>query len=291
MRSPSKGENPRRSPFVKGTRVHRSNESIRQRRYDQVVRISSFWLRSIEVIVPLVYEQTSTGNHVMEFSAILWKIGLLLFVGALGLPIPENPILLGGGYAIYANLCPAIASLLLWYFMILSGDILLFALSLWSFRHPRIAGFLERRIGERRLRRYREAFASRGAVTMFLARFTFGIRAIAYVAAGAARYPWKRFVLFDGFSIAVQVLLFVGIGYCAGEHLEWARGATHRLIVVLGVLALITLAIAWLSAVLTKRVSAGKKSVAGPVQIRHRRSGGGHRRISNRPRTREKVRI
>ena len=62
-----------------------------------------------------------------------------------------------------------------------------------------------------------------GVSTMgFPEPFTFGIRALVYLAAGAARYPWQRFLAVDGVSVAAQVLLFVGIGYYAGERIQWA---------------------------------------------------------------------
>ena len=56
-----------------------------------------------------------------------WVIALTLFLGGLGAPVPENPILVGGGYVIYQDVSPPVFSLFLWYAAILGGDFFLFA--------------------------------------------------------------------------------------------------------------------------------------------------------------------
>jgi len=125
---------------------------------------------------------------------------------------------------------------LLWYLAIVAGDARLFAVSHWFFTRPAVAAFLKRVGGSNRLEAYRKAFAVRGGWTLFLARFTYGFRAVAYIAAGAAHYPWKRFLFVDGLSVVLQVILFVGVGYFAGEKIDWAEHASHKIILFLGIL-------------------------------------------------------
>jgi membrane protein DedA with SNARE-associated domain len=191
----------------------------------------------------------------MNIQSVSLMIALSLFLGGLGLPIPENPVLLGGGYAIFRQVSPVIISLLLWYLAILFGDILLFATAYWFFRRPATAGLLHRYVGNRRINGYEAAFSCWGGWMLFLARFTFGVRAVAYVAAGAARYPWPRFLIVDGLSVAIQVLLFVGIGYYAGERVEWAQASGEKVAVVLCGLALISVAVMWLSSAFMQKLS------------------------------------
>jgi membrane protein DedA with SNARE-associated domain len=47
----------------------------------------------------------------MSIRSVFWAIALSLFVGALGFPIPENPILMGGGYVIFKQVSPPAATL------------------------------------------------------------------------------------------------------------------------------------------------------------------------------------
>ena len=147
----------------------------------------------------------------------------------------------------FKQISPPMRSLFLWFLAILGGDFLLFALSHWFFTRDAVSALLKRCMGTERLEKYQMTFACWGGLMLFLARFTFGVRAVAYVAAGAARYSWLRFLVVDGVSVAIQVLLFVGIGYYAGEHVEWARASGEKIALLLGLLALITILITWVS--------------------------------------------
>ena len=191
----------------------------------------------------------------MSIRSVFWAITISLFVGALGFPIPENPILMGGGYALFQQISPPVASLVIWYLAIVSGDTILFAIAYWFFNRPTLSAFLKRTVGAKRLEQYQKVFASRGGWTLFLARFTFGLRAVAYIAAGAARYSWRRFLVVDSISVAVQVILFVGIGYFAGERVQWTDETGERILILIGVFAFISLVATWMSAFITRKIS------------------------------------
>ena len=92
-------------------------------------------------------------------------------------------------------------------------------------------------------------------MTLFLARFTFGIRALVYLAAGAARYPWQRFLVVDGVSVAIQVLLFVGIGYYAGEQTNWAQATGEKIALLLGICGLGGILISYIFSALLRKLS------------------------------------
>jgi membrane protein DedA with SNARE-associated domain len=184
-----------------------------------------------------------------------WAITILLFLGGLGIPIPENPALMGGGYALHKHLSSPVVSLFVWYLAIILGDSLLFASSYWLFTRPTLSQLLNRYVGRKRLEKYRATFAGRGGWTLFLARFTFGIRALVYLAAGAARYPWQRFLAVDGVSVAIQVLVFVGIGFYAGERTKWAQTTGEKIALVLGICALGGIMVSYFSSIILKRLS------------------------------------
>ena len=58
-------------------------------------------------------------------------------------------------------------------------------------------------------------------MTVFFARFVFGMRVIAGPLAGVLRMPWRRFVLFNFLGAAVWVTVISCVGYFFGQH--WQR--------------------------------------------------------------------
>jgi len=58
--------------------------------------------------------------------SVLWGITLSLFAGGLGVPVPENALVIAGGYAIYQGLCPPVLAMALWYAALILGDTTLF---------------------------------------------------------------------------------------------------------------------------------------------------------------------
>lgn len=191
----------------------------------------------------------------MRTGSVIWVIALALLLGALGLPVPENPALVGGGYAIYRGVVATMPGLCLWYLAVICGDIILFAVARWFFGRPSPSGWLKRWAGKKRFERYQQAFLSWGGWTLFVARFTFGIRAVAYFAAGAASYPWIRFLVVDAVSVAIQVLMFVGIGYYAGERVEWAKATSTKIALLLSLAAILTLIFTWIYTLFVRRLS------------------------------------
>ena len=194
----------------------------------------------------------------VHMRSVFWAISILLFLGGLGIPVPENPALMGGGYALHKHISPPLISLCVWYLAIMLGDSLLFASSYWLFTRPTLSKLVDRYVGRKRIEKYRTAFTGRAGLTLFLARFTFGIRALAYLAAGAARYPWRRFLAVDGVSVAIQVLLFVGIGYYAGDKTKWAETTGEKIAVLLCIFAAAGILISFLSSVILQKLSTGK---------------------------------
>lgn len=200
----------------------------------------------------------------MDKPTLLSTITLSLFIGSLGLPVPENPLLVGGGYAIFKQTLSPWTSLACWYSAIYLGDIILYALSYWFFARPKISGFVYRRIGLIRIERVKSAFTAKALQTIFWGRMAFGLRAAAYIVAGAAQYPWKKFLLIDAFSVAVQTLLFVGIGYYSGERIEWARQTADRVAIMLAIVAAVSLLLTWLASAWFKKLSGQKQPCSHP---------------------------
>ena len=194
-------------------------------------------------------------------NSVLWGITLSLYAGGLGIPVPENALLIAGGYSLYQEICSPAAGMPLWCAALICGDITLFLLVRWLFTRPAFSAVIDRFVRPEKLEKYKKAFSRHGGWTLFLARFTFGIRAAAYVAAGAANYPLRRFLVVDSASVGIQVLLFIGIGYYGSGQIEWAKAATHEIAILLTVFALLSVLVSVVASILIKRFAKQKSDL------------------------------
>jgi len=184
---------------------------------------------------------------------VLWGITFSLYAGGVGIPVPENALLIAGGYAIYQEICPIAVGMSLWFAALICGDITLFLLVRWLFSRAPFSHVLDRLVRPDKLEKYKKAFSRHGGWTLFLARFAFGIRAAAYVAAGAANYPFRRFLVVDSASVGIQILLFIGIGYYGSGQIEWAKAAVHEIAILLTVFVLLSVLVSIVASILIKR--------------------------------------
>ena len=155
--------------------------------------------------------------------------GILVLTG-LGLPIPEDVILLAAGATVSwgrTGFYPMVGAALLG---VLVADALLFWLGR---RYGR--GLLERRpfrylATAARVERAGRMFRSRGAGAVFLARFVAGLRFVVFFLAGASGMRPATFLLMDLTGALVSVPLVVLLGYVFGSNLEGALGVlqAHR---------------------------------------------------------------
>jgi membrane protein DedA with SNARE-associated domain len=151
-----------------------------------------------------------------------WAVGAALLLENAGVPVPGETILLLASFLAYSQqelqlgwiiAVATIAATL--------GDNLGFALGYYGGRP-----LLERyqalfRIQQTTLERGERLFARYGAVTVFFARFVFGMRIIAGPMAGVLRMPWRRFLIFNFLGAALWVTVISGAGYLFGQH--WMR--------------------------------------------------------------------
>ena len=95
-------------------------------------------------------------------NSVLWGITLSLYAGGSGIPVPENALLIAGGYSLYQEICPPAAGILLWYAALICGDITLFLLIRWLFSRPAFSAVIDRFVRPEKLEKIQEGlFASR----------------------------------------------------------------------------------------------------------------------------------
>jgi membrane protein DedA with SNARE-associated domain len=170
----------------------------------------------------------------------------LLVLCGVGLPVPEEPILLMAGAVVVelAALPEAPAHQFLLVRMtvvcavgILLGDLLCFHLGRRMGRNilhfPFVKGIATR---PRRVRAER-FFQRYGTWSIFIARFFAGVRLVMYFSAGAShRVSAARFLLMDFLGVLVSVPISVWLGYLAFKELSNWEAAKSKLGVFHGIL-------------------------------------------------------
>lgn len=171
---------------------------------------------------------------------------LLLLLCGVGAPMSEELVVLTGGLVVARSGASFPLMALSAYLGILAGDSALFqigyALGPRVFAHKRLSKMLP----PARVEWLQHHFARRGPLAVFAARFLPGLRAPAYLLAGASRLPYRRFVLADGAAAWIPALLITWLGYRFGPTvLEDVRGGLRWVLVgVLGV-GLIVVCVRW----------------------------------------------
>jgi membrane protein DedA with SNARE-associated domain len=148
----------------------------------------------------------------------LWGPFILLLLCGLGLPLPEDIVLIVAGMLAQDDGRSWLAVSILMYVGVLAGDSMIFALGrrygkrllAWQGTHHLFPPKKQARI-QRMFDRY-------GAIVLLAARFMPGMRAPIFSTAGAMHVPYFRFVFYDGVAAVVSVPVFVWFG-----HWLWAK--------------------------------------------------------------------
>ena len=175
-----------------------------------------------------------------------WSVGGALLVENTGIPVPGETILLLASFLAYSE-----HELQLWWIIVVAtiaatiGDNLGFTFGYYGGRRllDRYRSFF--RIQDATVARGERLFARYGAVTIFFARFVFGMRIIAGPLAGALRMPWRKFLIFNFLGAVVWVTVIWSVGYLFGRHWEHLQQAVKRFDLVVAVLVLLIVALWW----------------------------------------------
>ena len=89
-------------------------------------------------------------------------------------------------------------------------------------------------------------FEEYGAVTIFFARFIFGLRVIAGPLAGVLRMQWKRFALFNFLGAMLWVSVIAGVGYKFGKHWDQLVDYIKNLNIGIAIAAALAILLVWL---------------------------------------------
>lgn len=186
-----------------------------------------------------------------SFSVLDWLIqktsylGFIAFLAlcGLGLPIPEEVALVTAGvFSSNGTLDHPTMAFAACLIGALLGDSIMYAIGRrlghgYLMKHPRFAWLID----PEREEKFEQIVQRHGFKLLLFTRFLVGVRGPVYFAAGAARVPYWRFLLWDGVAATMVVSIVFGLGYFYGAEItRWVRtfelGAT--LVVLVVVLAL-----------------------------------------------------
>lgn len=149
-------------------------------------------------------------------------VAALFLLCGLGLPLPEEIVLLAAGfvcakYPEHAKLLPMMG----WCgSAILVGDTIPFLLGrIFGVRLLRLR-WLRYFITKQRLATFDRWFRRRGDMVIVISRFLAGLRMVAFFTAGAMKMRWSRFLFLDGLGIVLMVPLLTWLGFSSAGFIE-----------------------------------------------------------------------
>ncbi len=175
-----------------------------------------------------------------------WAVAVALLVENAGLPVPGETILLLASFLAYSEHELSLP----WIIVVATiaatvGDNLGFALGHYGGRSLLLRYQRVFRIEDAIVARAEALFARYGAVTIFFARFVFGMRILAGPMAGVLRMPWRKFAAFNFLGAALWVTVISTVGYLFGQHFGRLAREIRRFDLLVAILVVVALAVWW----------------------------------------------
>jgi membrane protein DedA with SNARE-associated domain len=178
-------------------------------------------------------------------------LGLILLIGAIGLPLPDGAAtVIAGSLAAQGRMSWIVAGVIV-VIASLVGDIVGYAVGLligreFLDRHGHWVGYTPARWA-----RVRWLFEEWGLATVFMTRtFVSYLSSVASVLAGVSRFPLSQFIAVSTAGRAVWTAAYLGLGYAIGADLDAATGFLSNLTGLL--LCAIVLVVAGLTVIIAR---------------------------------------
>jgi len=182
-----------------------------------------------------------------------WTVAVALLLENAGLPVPGETVLLFASFLAYSERelrLPYIILMGIWAATV--GDNIGYAIGLYGGR-PLLGRYQHTfRIRQATIARGERLIEKHGRITIFFARFIFGMRVIAGPLAGVLRMPWKQFLIFNFLGAVLWVTVIAVVGYVFGSRWQWLLELMRRVDIALLIVAT-AVAIFWWRALRRKR--------------------------------------
>jgi len=154
---------------------------------------------------------------------------ILLILGTLGLPFPEDAILILAGFLVANQTIRPIPAFLAIYSGLLVTDFLLFSFGKRYGRKLVEHKRFHRIISPERLLKIEEKLKKWGVLVIFLGRHLLIMRGQIFLAAGAMKMSLGKFLLADALSSLITITLWGGLGFVGGNSIQTLRKDVTRI--------------------------------------------------------------
>jgi len=143
----------------------------------------------------------------------IWGPFIMLILCGLGLPVPEDIVLMTAGALAEIEQRSWIEMAVLMYAGVMIGDSTIFFAGRYFGRKLRSARWFQRMLSAPKQAKVESLFERYGSMVLFIGRFLPGLRAPIFFTAGSMRVGYWKFFAFDGLAALVSVPFFVWLGH------------------------------------------------------------------------------
>ena len=154
---------------------------------------------------------------------------LLLILGTLGLPFPEDAILVSTGALVAQEVIEPFPAFLVVGCTLLFTDLFLYSVGRKYGRRLVEHRVFQKRISSDRLSKLENQFARYGSLVVFFGRLLPGLRAQIFLVAGVLRMHRALFLVTDAVSAALTMVLWGGLGYLGATNITTIKSHISRI--------------------------------------------------------------
>jgi membrane protein DedA with SNARE-associated domain len=157
-------------------------------------------------------------KHFADSPLSLWGPFIVLILCGLGLPVPEDIVLVAAGALAEIDGRTWMETSILMYAGVMLGDSTIFFFGRYFGSKLRTAPWFRRNFSEKKQAKVEALFERYHSWVLFVGRFLPGLRAPIFFTAGSTRVKYWKFFCFDGLAALISVPFFVWLG-----HWLWAK--------------------------------------------------------------------
>lgn len=196
-------------------------------------------------------------NFFQETHLSLWGPFIVLLLCGLGLPIPEDIVLITAGVLGQIDGRSWIEISALMYAGVLGGDTITFVAGRHVGGWVLTSRWFQRIFPPPKQAKVVDFFDKYGAMGLFIGRYLPGLRAPIFFTAGSMKMPLVKFLFFDGLAALISVPVFVWLGHWLWgkfhDDIEQFNRSLHKTNQYAGWVALVIVAVAVIGFVIWRR--------------------------------------